>query len=947
MGLMNDPILNNVERVEEQNGDIEMDEPIANGHNHQLIQNELVLLLNHNMEDDPLLDFEVEEEDSGDDEIEIEFSDVGSDDLDPIDECMDRIVRQLVVTSEREIEDDLSDMRKDVEDSKRQLDESEALMNEVMLDLNRLREQINRETGIREELPSIDINIDPVPVQTIDLSDSDDEIKEIMEPKVSQKHEVKKPPLGPLVFNIPRKAPSIMPHEIKESTPFINRYTPSPTKMDPSSLSFPPIAPIIREKPTEGLTVYAMKEGNLLSPWKLAEVVEIKPKGKDFTYKVKFAGDHFKTMTGKQLAHEKESQVRLSVGTRCIAVYKEDDQEDFYPAVIAEKPKVANKDRYLVFYDDGYASYLEHSELRVVYKANSDVWIDIDPGTRDFVKLYMQQFPNRSMVKLTEGALIKTDLHGVWVKAEVTDVDNSLVEITFPDDGGCEWMYRGSVRFEPISKALEKVIQKMSKKKLPLGTATTVSMNPLQPLPYVDHVCNKSCLEKFPYNPLKHKLSNPLRIPIHLGWKRDVAVHKDPDAEGNWTVFYTSPCGRRLRNLEEIHAYLRMVHSNLEIDFFAFDCWLNVLNEFVPKPDFLQMKDISHGKERMPISASNSYDSSYPPYIEYSTVPIPQKEVYISNDHDFLVGCDCTDDCQNKGRCQCMQLTIQSTRCDAGGKPNVEAGYVNRRLQDVVLTGIYECNKTCSCSSTCLNRVVQFPIRARLQIFKTENRGWGIRALDDLPQGAFICTYVGKLYGPDEGNTQGTAFGDDYFADLDMIEVVEGRKDGYESDISDEGFDEDPDNKEVEIIEDPSIDDDPVFSLNDNNELEEVIPEKPKPIEIKPPKPKTPKKDKAEQPKHKSVRKYFGPNEDIYIMDAMTQGNIGRYLNHSCNPNVFVQNVFVNSHDLRFPSIAFFTMKFVPAGQELCWNYNYEVGTVENKQIICNCGAFNCKGRLL
>ena len=92
---------------------------------------------------------------------------------------------------------------------------------------------------------------------------------------------------------------------------------------------------------------------------------------------------------------------------------------------------------------------------------------------------------------------------------------------------------------------------------------------------------------------------------------------------------------------------------------------------------------------------------------------------------------------------------------------------------------------------------------------------------------------------------------------------------------------------------------------------------------------------------------YFGPDEEIFIMDAMSHGNIGRYLNHSCDPNVFVQNVFVNSHDLRFPNIAFFTFKFVPAGTELCWNYNYEVGTVENKQIVCNCGAKNCKGRLL
>ena len=938
MGLMNDPVLNNVERVEGENGDMEMAEPIENGHNHQL-QNDLGMLLEQNMDEEPLLDFEDDEEDSGEEEIEIEFSDVDSDNnMDPIDECMDRIVRQLIVTADKEIKDDLTDMQNDVEDSKRQLEESEALINEVMLDLNRLREQINRESFAREELPSIDIDMDAI--ETVDIGDdSDDEIKQIMKNKLPPK-QVKKFPLAPIVNNIPRKPPSLMPHEMKETTPFINRYTPSPTKMDPSSLSFPPIAPVLKDKPTVGVKVYAMKETNLLSPWKPAEVLEVKPKGKDFQYKVRFSDDVCKTMTGKQLAYEKESQVRLAVGTRCIAIYKEDGEAEYYPAVIAERPKVVNENRYLVFYDDGYASYLEHSELRVVYKANSDVWMDIDPGTRDFVKLYMQQFPNRTMVKLSEGDHIKADLHGEWLDAEVTDVDNSLAEITFPDNGGCEWMYRGSVRFEPIAKALEKVIQKMAKKKLPRGITRQVQLNSLEPLPYVDHVCNKACLQKFPYNPLKHKFSNPLRIPLHLGWKRDVAVHKDPDAEGNWTVFYTSPCGRRLRNLEEIHAYLRMVHSNLEIDFFAFDCWLNALNEFLPNPDFLQMKDISHGKERMPISASNSYDSSYPPFIEYSTVPIPQKGVHISKDADFLVGCDCTDDCQNKGRCPCIQLTIQSTKCDAGGKVNVDAGYVNRRLQDVVLTGIYECNKTCSCSSTCLNRVVQFPIRSRLQIFKTENRGWGIRALDDLPQGAFICTYVGKLYGPEEGNAQGTAFGDDYFADLDMIEVVEGRKEGYESDVSDEGFADDPDNKEVEIL-----DDDPVFSLNDKNELEEVIPEKSKPMEES--KPKTPKKEKPDQPKHKSVRKYFGPNEDIYIMDAMTQGNIGRYLNHSCNPNVFVQNVFVNSHDLRFPSIAFFTLKFVPAGQELCWNYNYEVGTVENKQIICNCGASNCKGRLL
>ena len=32
-----------------------------------------------------------------------------------------------------------------------------------------------------------------------------------------------------------------------------------------------------------------------------------------------------------------------------------------------------------------------------------------------------------------------------------------------------------------------------------------------------------------------------------------------------------------------------------------------------------------------------------------------------------------------------------------------------------------------------------------------------------------------------------------------------------------------------------------------------------------------PKKEKEPEVKHKSVRKYFGAQEDIYIMDAMTE----------------------------------------------------------------------------
>merc|ERR1719186_954004 len=100
----------------------------------------------------------------------------------------------------------------------------------------------------------------------------------------------------------------------------------------------------------------------------------------------------------------------------------------------------------------------------------------------------------------------------------------------------------------------------------------------------------------------------------------------------------------------------------------------------------------------------------------------------------------------------------------------------------------------------------------------------------------------------------------------------------------------------------------------------------------------------------RSVRKCFarleGRKEKAYVMDAKLIGNIGRYMNHSCDPNVFVQNAFVDTHDLRFPWVAFFAFTFIKAGDELCWNYNYEL-LEDAKPLMCNCGSSICKGRLL
>lgn len=57
--------------------------------------------------------------------------------------------------------------------------------------------------------------------------------------------------------------------------------------------------------------------------------------------------------------------------------------------------------------------------------------------------------------------------------------------------------------------------------------------------------------------------------------------------------------------------------------------------------------------------------------------------------------------------------------------------------------------------------------------------------------------------------------------------------------------------------------------------------------------------------------------------------------------------MFVDTHDPRFPWVAFFSSQFIRAGTELTWNYNYDVGSVPGRKLDCNCGAFGCKGRLL
>nr|XP_011462304.1 PREDICTED: histone-lysine N-methyltransferase SUVR1-like isoform X2 [Fragaria vesca subsp. vesca] len=59
---------------------------------------------------------------------------------------------------------------------------------------------------------------------------------------------------------------------------------------------------------------------------------------------------------------------------------------------------------------------------------------------------------------------------------------------------------------------------------------------------------------------------------------------------------------------------------------------------------------------------------------------------------------------------------------------------------------VKECWSKCGCNKGCGNRIIQQGISVKLQVFLTpEGKGWGLRTLEDLPRGAFVCEYVGEI----------------------------------------------------------------------------------------------------------------------------------------------------------------------------------------------------------
>jgi histone-lysine N-methyltransferase SUV39H len=270
----------------------------------------------------------------------------------------------------------------------------------------------------------------------------------------------------------------------------------------------------------------------------------------------------------------------------------------------------------------------------------------------------------------------------------------------------------------------------------------------------------------------------------------------------------------------------------------------NVVEEY-----FFKIDDITQGRGEVAIPAINMADHNAFPdltYIEsFQKVPYGENAECIKN-LILCTGCECRSSCDS-GKCSCCGLQAQSHSFYA------KDGRLKEPLQ--LGTIIFECNALCACAdfkSKCVNRVVQNGSQLPLQVFKTKQKGWGVRTLVDIKAKQFVDEYLGEIISETEAETRG--------------EMYDKRGCSYLFDLG---------------------------SVDENN----------------------------------------------FTIDADKFANVTRFFNHSCDPNMGSARVCIDVQDINTARIAFFALRDVPAGEELTFDYKYQI----QKRIRCYCGASNCK----
>uniref|UniRef100_A0AAA9SAC6 Histone-lysine N-methyltransferase SETDB2 n=1 Tax=Bos taurus TaxID=9913 RepID=A0AAA9SAC6_BOVIN len=532
-------------------------------------------------------------------------------------------------------------------------------------------------------------------------------------------------------------------------------------------------------------------------------------------------------------------------------------------------------------------------------------------------------------------------------------------------------------------------------------------------LSYQKHQCSGSCLMKMPFT---FKGENPLQLPIKCHFQRRHAKTNS--------------------------------HSSA----------LHLTRNYPKEEEIVSDVDISNGVESVPISFCNEIDNRKLPQFKYRKTMWPRAYYLNSFSNMFTDSCDCSEGCIDITKCACLQLTARNAKTCPLSNNKITTGYKYKRLERQIPTGIYECSLLCKCDRRiCQNRVVQHGPQVRLQVFKTEKKGWGVRCLDDIDRGTFVCIYSGRLLSrsdtekPDaiDENGKEENIMKNMFSRKRKIEVADcevevipielearprsmetqeyppklhnntkepitgmkynsisriryhsvirspktktviiqhnGKNMGFTSSESVTSEDngelnpaqvhlnskakemrKDSSSNQVEDCKDSPVIDSDVIDITKCREdtppgdtcHQAVTLDNKNEVQIqKPQEEKSPAcqnhqvfcgkelPNETKDASSDSLEKFNKGN--VFLLDATKEGNVGRFLNHSCCPNLLVQNVFVETHDRNFPLVAFFTNRYVKARTELTWDYGYEAGTMPEKEILCQCGVNKCRRKIL
>lgn len=292
------------------------------------------------------------------------------------------------------------------------------------------------------------------------------------------------------------------------------------------------------------------------------------------------------------------------------------------------------------------------------------------------------------------------------------------------------------------------------------------------------------------------------------------------------------------------------------------------------------LEDLSSGKEALPVSLVNEED--------VNDEKRPELFVYITHIScsNQILDPSTVRDPQSIG-CHCCEGRLCSTEDPKCACVLKNGGYLPYHNGTLVCRKpmVYECGELCPCPPDCKNRVVQSGLKIRVQVFKTKGCGWGLRSLEPIRAGTFICEFAGLVMAKEE---------------------VEEEDEEYMFDSSRE-FNRFTWNYEPELVgEDCREQVSEVFNL-------------PSPI----------------------------------LISGTRYGNVGRFMNHSCSPNVMWQPVECELNGEPYVRIGFFAMKHIPPLTELRYDYGMscvaeEVGEdgrrVFKGKKICLCGSLKCRG---